>query len=86
MVDDAWQYFVVDMGDPGLCRGGKNSILLPPDHKGDFDPPPVGGREFAQLEGKEYIVDKSPTYVVNWLILCGFLDANGDPDAATAIF
>jgi hypothetical protein len=83
-VDDAWQRFVVDMGAPGLDRGrGAKYLILPPDYRGDLDPP-VGG-ELAQVDGEEYIVAKSPTYT-NWLILRGFLDADGNPDAATAMF
>ena len=82
-VDDAWQRFVVDMGAPGLDRGqGAKYLILPPDYKGDLDPA-VGG-EFAEVDGEEYIVAKSPTYV-NWLVLRGFL-VDGKPDAANSMF
>jgi len=82
-VDDAWQRFVVDMGAPGLDRGkGGKYLILPPDYEGDLDPP-VGG-EFAEVDGEQYIVAKSPTYV-NWLVLRGFLE-DGKPDAANAMF
>jgi hypothetical protein len=82
-VDDAWQRFVVDMGAPGLDRGkGAKYLILPPDYEGDLDPA-VGG-EFAEVDGEEYIVAKSPTYV-NWLVLRGFL-VDGKPDAASAMF
>ena len=82
-VDDAWQRFVVDMGAPGLDKGkGAKYLILPPDYEGDLEPP-VGG-EFAEVDGEEYIVAKSPTYV-NWLVLRGFL-VDGKPDAANAMF
>ncbi|MFC2046644.1 DUF1254 domain-containing protein, partial [Chloroflexota bacterium] len=82
-VDDAWQRFVVDMGAPGLDRGqGGKYLILPPDYEGDLDP--VVGGEFAKVDGEEYIVAKSPTYV-DWLVLRGFL-VDGKPDAASAMF
>ena len=82
-VDDAWQRFVVDMGAPGLDKGkGGKYLILPPDYEGDLDPA-VGG-EFAEVDGEEYIVAKSPTYV-NWLVLRGFL-VDGKPYAANAMF
>ncbi|WP_394713449.1 DUF1254 domain-containing protein [Desulfogranum marinum] len=82
-VDDAWQRFVVDMGAPGLDKGkGAKYLILPPDYEGDLEPP-TGG-EFAEVDGEQYIVAKSPTYV-NWLVLRGFL-VNGKPDAANAMF
>ena len=56
MVDNAWQRFVVNMGDPGLGRGGKNSILLPaPDHKGDFDPPRVGAGSLLKWRARSIL-------------------------------
>ncbi|WP_136808256.1 DUF1254 domain-containing protein [Desulfosediminicola flagellatus] len=82
-LDDAWQRFVVDMGAPGLDKGkGGKYLILPPDYEGDLNPT-VGG-EFAEVDGEEYIVAKSPTYV-NWLVLRGFL-VDGKPDAANAMF
>ncbi|KAA1177223.1 DUF1254 domain-containing protein [Rhizobium tropici] len=82
-VNDAFFRFVADMGAPGLDRGkGGKYLILPPDYKGDLNPP-VGGME-AEVEGEKYFVSKSTSYV-NWLILRGFL-VDGKPDAAVASF
>jgi len=82
-VNDAYFRFVTDMGAPGPDRGkGGKYLILPPDYKGDLDPP-VGGTE-AVVEGETYFVSRSTSYV-NWLILRGFL-VDGKPDAATAMF
>lgn len=82
-VDDAYFRFVIDMGAPGPDRGkGGKYLILPPDYKGDLNPP-VGGME-AEVDGERYFVAKSPSYV-NLLILRGFL-VDGKPDAATAMF
>jgi hypothetical protein len=82
-VNDAYFRFVTDMGAPGPDRGrGGKYLILPPDYKGDLDPP-VGGEE-AEVDGEKYFVSKSTSYV-NWLILRGFL-VDGKPDAAVASF
>ncbi|MBA8840935.1 DUF1254 domain-containing protein [Ochrobactrum sp. RH2CCR150] len=82
-VNDAFFRFVADMGAPGLDRGkGGKYLILPPDYKGDLNPP-VGGAQ-AEVEGQKYFVSKSTSYV-NWLILRGFL-VDGKPDAAVASF
>lgn len=82
-VNDAYFRFVTDMGAPGPDRGkGGKYLILPPDYKGDLDPP-VGGKE-AEVNGEKYFVSKSTSYV-NWLILRGFL-VDGKPDAAVASF
>jgi hypothetical protein len=82
-VDDAYFRFVIDMGIPGPDRGkGGKYLILPPDYKGDLNPP-VGGME-AEVEGEKYFVAKSTSYV-NLLILRGFL-VDGQPDAATAMY
>jgi hypothetical protein len=71
------------MGIPGPDRGkGGKYLILPPDYKGDLDPP-VGGKE-SEVQGQKYFVSKSTSYV-NWLILRGFL-VDGKPDAAAASF
>lgn len=82
-VNDAYFRFVTDMGAPGPDRGkGGKYLILPPDYKGNLNPP-VGGME-AVVEGEKYFVSKSTSYV-NWLILRGFL-VDGKPDAATKMF
>lgn len=82
-VDDAYFRFVIDMGAPGPDRGkGGKYLILPPDYKGDLNPP-VGGME-AEVDGERYFVAKSTSYV-NLLILRGFL-VDGKPEAATAMF
>jgi hypothetical protein len=82
-VDDAYFRFVIDMGAPGPDRGkGGKYLILPPDYKGDLNPP-VGGTE-AEVDGEKYFVAKSTSYA-NLLILRGFL-VNGKPDTATAMF
>ena len=82
-VNDAYFRFVTDMGGPGPDRGrGGKYLILPPDYKGDLDPP-VGGME-AEVDGEKYFISKSTSYV-NWLILRGFL-VDGKPDAAVASF
>lgn len=82
-VDDAYFRFVIDMGIPGPDRGkGGKYLILPPDYKGDLDPP-EGGME-AEVEDEKYFVAKSTSYA-NLLILRGFL-VDGKPDAATAMY
>jgi hypothetical protein len=82
-VNDAYFRFVTDMGAPGPDRGkGGKYLILPPDYKGDLNPP-VGGME-AEVNGEKYFVSRSTSYV-NWLILRGFL-VDGKPDAAVASF
>jgi|SRR5437773_9203030 len=76
VVHDAFFRFVIDMGGPGP------DLILPPDYKGDLNPP-VGGAE-AEVNGQKYFVARSGGYV-NWLILRGFL-VDGKPDDATAMF
>lgn len=82
-VNDAYFRFVIDMGIPGpdAGRGGKY-LILPPDYKGDLEGP-IGGKA-TQIDGEEYFVAQSPSYV-NWLVLRGFL-VDGKPDAAAAMF
>ncbi|MEZ5897882.1 MAG: DUF1254 domain-containing protein [Hyphomicrobiaceae bacterium] len=82
-VDDAYFRFVIDMGIPGPDRGnGGKYLILPPDYKGDLDPP-EGGME-AEVDGEKYYVSKSTSYA-NLLILRGFL-VDGKPDVATAMY
>ena len=82
-VNDAFFRFVVDMGAPGPDRGkGGKYLILSPDYDGDLDPP-VGGME-AEVNGENYFVSKSTSYV-NWLILRGFL-VDGKTDAANKMF
>jgi hypothetical protein len=82
-VNDAYFRFVTDMGAPGPDRGkGGKYLILPPDYKGNLDPP-VGGME-AEVDGQKYFVSKSTSYV-NWLILRGFL-VDGKTDAANKMF
>jgi hypothetical protein len=82
-VNDAFFRFVTDMGIPGPDKGkGGKYLILPPDYKGDLNPP-VGGME-AKVDGQKYFVSKSKSYT-NWLILRGFL-VDGKPDASTAMF
>jgi len=82
-VDDAFFRFVVDMGGPGPDRGaGGKYLILPPDYAGTLNGP-IGG--LAQVvDGQQYFVAKSPSYV-NWLVLRGFL-VDGKPDAAAEMF
>lgn len=82
-VNDAYFRFITDMGIPGPDRGkGGKYLILPPDYKGDLNPP--GGGMEAEVQGQKYFVSKSTSYV-NWLILRGFL-VDGKPDAAAANF
>ena len=82
-VNDAYFRFVTDMGIPGPDHGaGGKYLILPPDYKGELNPP-VGGME-ADVDGQKYFVSKSTSYV-NWLILRGFL-VDGKPDTANAMF
>lgn len=82
-VDDAYFRFVIDMGAPGPDRGkGGKYLILPPDYKGDLNPP-AGGME-AEIDGVKYFVARSTSYV-NLLILRGFL-VDGKPAAATEMF
>ena len=72
-INDAFFRFVVDTGAPGPDKGkGGKYLILGPD---DAEPNNVG----------DYFVFRSPTYS-NWLILRAFLDANGMPDKAIAIY
>ena len=82
-VNDAYFRFVVDMGIPGPDRGeGGKYLILPPDYEGDLEGP-IGGRK-ATVDGEDYFVVRSPSYV-NWVILRGFL-VDGKPDASTRMF
>jgi hypothetical protein len=82
-LNDAFFRFVVDMGSPGPDRGkGGKYLILPPDYEGDLKGP-IGSAP-AQVDGKDYFVVKSPSYV-NWLALRGFL-VDGKTDAATTMF
>jgi hypothetical protein len=82
-IDDAYFRFVIDLGAPGPDRGkGGKYLILPPDYEGDLEGP-IGGKA-AEVEGEEYFVAKSPSYV-NLLILRGFL-VDGKPDAAAQMF
>lgn len=70
-VNDAYFRFVTDMGVPGPDKGkGGKYLILPPDYKGDLNPP-LGGFE-ANVEGETYFVSKSTSYI-NWFIARGFL-------------
>lgn len=82
-VNDAYFRFVVDMGIPGPDRGkGGKYLILPPDYDGDLEGP-IGGKK-ATVDGEDYFVVRSPSYV-NWVILRGFL-VDGSPAASTAMF
>lgn len=82
-VNDAYFRFVIDMGIPGPDRGqGGKYLILPPEYEGDLEGP-IGGRK-ATVEGEEYFVVQSPSYV-NWVILRGFL-VDGKPDASNTMF
>ena len=72
-VNDAFFRFVVDMGGPGpdKGKGGKYLILGP----GDQAP--------ASTDG--FFVARTPS-IINWLILRGFLDDQGQPDTARESF
>ena len=72
-VNDTFFRFVVDIGGPGPDKGkGGKYLILGPGHT-----PP------ANTDG--YFVATTPSKI-NWLILRGFLDENGVPDAAKAEF
>lgn len=82
-VNDAYFRFVVDMGIPGPDRGqGGKYLILPPDFNSDLEGP-IGGKK-ATVEGEEYFVVQSPSYV-NWVILRGFL-VDGKPDVSNKMF
>ncbi len=82
-VNDAYFRFVVDMGIPGPDRGqGGKYLILPPDYEGDLHGP-IGG-EKATIDGVDYFVVRSPSFV-NWVILRGFL-VDGKPDASAEMF
>jgi hypothetical protein len=82
-VNDAYFRFVIDMGAPGPDKGkGGKYLILPPDYKGNLEGP-IGGKE-QKVNGQEYFVAKSPSYV-NWVALRGFL-VDGKPDAAAKMW
>lgn len=82
-VNDAYFRFVIDMGLPGPDRGeGGKYLILPPDYRGELEGP-IGGKQ-AKIDGENYFVVRSPTYV-NWLILRGFL-VDGKTEFSTAMF
>jgi len=86
-VNDAYFRFVTDMGIPGPDKGaGGKYLILPPDYKGDLNPPEGGMEAEVEVAGKKekVFVSKSTSYI-NWLILRGFL-VNGKPDAAAKMF
>ena len=86
-VNDAFFRFVTDMGIPGPDRGkGGKYVILPPDYKGELDPPEGGMEAEMEIAGKEQkvFVSKSRSYN-NWLILRGFL-VDGKPDVANKTF
>ena len=82
-VNDAFFRFVTDTGAPGPDAGkGGKYLILPPDYKGDLNPP-VGGEE-AEVDGEKYFVSKSTSWV-NWFIARGFLK-DGKPDYSSKLF
>lgn len=86
-VNDAYFRFVTDMGIPGPDKGkGGIYVILPPDYKGDLDPPEGGMEAEMKISGKnkKVFVSKSPSFT-NWLILRGFL-VDGKPDIANRMF
>ena len=86
-VNDAYFRFVTDMGIPGPDKGkGGKYLILPPDYKGDLNPPEGGMEAEVKVAGKKekVFVSKSTSYI-NWLILRGFL-VDGKPDAASKMF
>ena len=72
-VNDAFFRFVIDMGGPGpdKGRGGKYLILGP-------------GQE-APADAGDYYVASTPS-LINWVILRGFLDAQGSTETAKNAF
>ncbi|MEN8249128.1 MAG: DUF1254 domain-containing protein [Bacteroidota bacterium] len=86
-LNDAYFRFVTDMGIPGPDKGaGGKYLILPPDYKGDLNPP-VGGME-AEVEvagKKEKVFVSKSTSNVNWLVLRGFL-VDGKPDYSNNMF
>tara|TARA_R100000027_G_scaffold7932_3_gene5976 strand:+ start:1374 stop:2921 length:1548 start_codon:yes stop_codon:yes gene_type:complete len=82
-VNDAFFRFVTDMGIPGPDAGkGGKYLILPPDYEGEIEG--KIGSEKAEVNGEEFYVSQSPSYV-NWIILRGFL-VDGKPDAASEMF
>ncbi len=81
--NDAYFRFVVDMGAPGPDRGqGGKYLILPPDYEGDIKP--TKGTDTAKVNGEDYFVAQSTSYV-NWLVLRGFL-VDGKTDTATKMW
>jgi hypothetical protein len=82
-VNDAYFRFVIDMGGPGPDRGkGGKYIILPPDYDGDIKP--TEGLATTQVDGEDYFVAQSTSYV-NWVILRGLL-VDGKPDAPSKMW
>ena len=72
-VNDAFFRFVIDMGGPGpdKGRGGKYLIL--------------GPGQSAPADASNYYVATTPS-LINWVILRGFLDAEGSTETAKNAF
>ena len=86
-VDDAYFRFITDMGIPGPDQGkGSKYLLLPPDYKGDINPPEYGMAAEVNVAGKKekVFVSQSKSYV-NWYVMRGFL-VDGKPDASAKLF
>ncbi len=86
-LNDAYFRFVTDMGNPGPDKGeGGTYVILPPDYKGDLDPPEGGMETEMDIDGKKQkvFVSQSSSFT-NWLILRGFL-VDSKPDVATKMF
>lgn len=85
-VNDAFFRFVTDMGTPGPDRGaGGKYLILPPHDDGDLRPPLGGFKEKMAIDGEEYWVSKSTSFV-NWFIGRGMLTPDGKPDAAVEMW
>lgn len=72
-VNDAFFRFVVDMGGPGPDRGKGGKYLI------------LGPGQIAPANTDGYFVANTPSKI-NWLILRGFLDDQGQTDTAKAAF
>jgi len=86
-LNDAYFRFVTDMGVPGPDKGeGGKYLILPPDYKGELNPPEGGMEAEVEVAGKKekVFVSKSTSYV-NWLVLRGFL-VDGKPDYSANMF
>lgn len=74
-VNDAWFRFVVDMGSADKYgKLGRKYVIYPPEYPYDI---PESTLECSVTQSSSY---------VNWLVLRGFLDENGEPDEAVEMY